>query len=67
MTAMLKYFLLLLVSFFVLTICHGCNFINEHFIKQPSTQQTPEDQTQQENQGDPQKNSGPIPVNPSHS
>ena len=62
---MFKFLLLLLVSIFILSGCHGCSFIKEHFAKKPNAEQL-ENNTQQ-NPEENQKQPDQIPTNPFHS
>lgn len=59
---MLKYFLLLSLVSCLICGCHGCSFIKEKVLG-GSTQK----QNEEQYQDDTRKDSGPIPVNPSHS
>lgn len=57
----IKFLILLFLSIFILTGCHGCSFIQNQFGKK-QTEQPPEQYQDQE-----QKKSEPIPTNPHHS
>jgi len=60
---MFKFFLILLISIFILSGCHGCSFVQDRFGKKQSTNQ----QIEQQKEAPQEIQSEPIPVNPSHS
>jgi len=59
---MVKFLVLIIISAILLSGCHGCSFIKERFGPKEEVQFQNE-----ENQGDIQKQSEPIPTNPHHS
>ena len=60
---MVKFLVLIIISTFLLSGCHGCSFVKERF----GPKEEVEFQSEEENQGDIQRQSEPIPTNPHHS
>ena len=60
---MIRFILAILLLVFIVTGCHGCSFIKEHFGATQSGKQQTEQQYPQEEQ----RKVEPIPINPQHS
>lgn len=62
---MVKYLLVVLISVFILTGCHGCSFIKEKFGKKEGIDQTQSDKEKKPKK--PRRTAEPIPIDPQHS
>ena len=62
---MFRFLLLLLISIFILSGCHGCSFIKEKFGMTEAGKET--QQNEQQPQEQQERKAEPIPVNPQHS
>lgn len=62
---MIRFLILLSVSYLIISTCTGCSFVKDQLIKLNKNNSTEENP--QQNQRDSQEESKPIPINPQHS